>query len=184
MHNVKSFLRADFARREDGSVAIETVIILPVLFWAFLSMFSIFDAYRMYAKNQKAAYTVGDMVTRETQPIDAAYVDGAHDLFDYLTRPGQNSSIRISQVYYDKQAVKFKTDWSVTRGTPTALTNDDIGSWNTRLPKVLDGERLVVVETWSDFDPVFATGLEDRVISNFVFTRPRYAPQVLYAEAS
>ena len=31
------------AAREEGSVAVETVIILPLLIWAYLAMFTIFD---------------------------------------------------------------------------------------------------------------------------------------------
>ena len=97
----KRLMRSRFAQREDGSVAIEAVIILPLLFMTFLSLFSIFDAFNQYSANQKAAYTVGDMLSRETAHVDNDYLDGTHQLFDYLTRSPQESALRISLLKYN-----------------------------------------------------------------------------------
>ena len=177
---MNTLLRAEFLRREDGSVAIETVILLPMLFWAYLSMFSIFDAFRQYSINQKAAFTISDMISRETLPIDNAYLDGAQDLLDYMTRSRGDVSLRVSVVTFDANRDIYKRDWSQTRGTAQPLTNNDVRDWHGKLPVLAHNDRLVLVETWTDYDPPFNTGLEDRVIRNFVFTRPRYAPRVLW----
>jgi len=181
-HHLKSFLCANFTRREDGTVAIETVIILPMMFWAFLSMFSIFDAFRQYSINQKAAYTIGDMISRETLPINNAYLDGAQDLFDYLTRSREGSAIRVSSLKWDNDNRIFMRDWSKARGWVSPLSNSNVSGWIDRLPIMRHNERIVVVETWSKYDPPFNTGLEDREIRNFTFTRPRYAPSVLWTD--
>ena len=45
-----------------------------------------------------------------------------------------------------------------------------------------DNERITLVETWRDFEPLFKTGLERREIRNFVFTRPRYAPRTIWSD--
>lgn len=183
-HCLKSFLRADFARNEDGSIAVETVIILPMMFWAFLSMFSIFDAFRQYSINQKAAYTIGDMISRETVPIDNAYLNGAQDLFDYLTRSRHESALRVSLLKWDAVNEIFTREWSQSRGWVIPLSDSNVTGWIDRLPIMRDNEFIVVVETWSKYDPPFNTGLEDREIRNFVFTRPRYAPRVLWTDAT
>lgn len=179
-YHLKSFLNGDFARKEDGSVAIETVIILPMMFWAYLSMFSIFDAFRQYSITQKASYTVGDMISRETVPLDNAYLDGAQDLFDYLTRSRTASSIRVSSLKWNNNRQKFQRDWSKARGNKQPLSNNAVRGWADRLPMMRHNERVIVVETWLQYDPPFNTGLENREIRNFVFTRPRYAPRVLW----
>ena len=79
MRALRSLL-AQFKGREDGSIAVETVIMLPLMFWAYLAMYSTFDTFRMYNLNQTAAYTVGDAISRETQAIDADYLRGMQQL--------------------------------------------------------------------------------------------------------
>lgn len=177
---LQSILRADFLRDEDGAIAIEAMIILPVLFWAYMSVFSVFDAYRQYSLHQKAAYTISDALSRETMPINGAYLDGSLALFDALTRDPQDSSIRISVVHFNDTEQKIKLDWSQTRGSMSPLIEADISDRLDMLPTLLDGERMILVETHANYDPPFRTGLEDRTIENFIFTRPRYAPQLLW----
>ena len=179
-NKLMSLLSCGFARREDGSVAIEAVIILPMMFWTFLSLFSIFDAFSQYGANQKAAYTLGDMISRETVPIDDRYLDGAQDLFDYLTRSPQESSIRVSMLRYSGSTNTFSVFWSKSRGWNPPLTTADVKKWDTRLPKMPDKEYVLVTETWAKYVPPFKTGLEKSTIQNFVFTRPRYATCVLW----
>ena len=177
---LKSVLRCNFLRREDGSVAVEAMIVMPLLFWTYLSMFSIFDAFRMYSINQKAAYTIGDAISRETVPIDGAYLEGVQDLFEYLSRSEGKSSIRVSSIYYNAAQDEYYRDWSKKRGTVAELTNADVKNWHEKLPILPNNERLVLVETWAEYDPPFNTGLEETEIRNFVFTRPRYAPRVCW----
>ncbi|SFD47696.1 hypothetical protein SAMN04488523_10193 [Sulfitobacter brevis] len=172
--------RCNFLRQEDGTIAIETMIILPMLFWTYLTMFSIFDSFETYSNNQKAAYTIGDAISRETLPIDDAYLNGTQDLFEYLTWSEGQSSIRVSSLWYDEASDSIKRDWSQSRGWVVALTDSDVVNWKNRLPVMPDGERVVVVETWSNYTPPFKTGLEKGEIHNFVFTRPRYAPRVCW----
>ena len=175
-----SALRCDFLRREDGSMAVEAMVILPLLFWTYLSLFSIFDTFRMYSINQKAAYTIGDAISRETVPIDGAYLEGVQDLFEYLSRSQDKTSIRVSSIWYDADADAYKSDWSQKLGSVSALSDVDVKNWHDKLPVLPDNERLVLVETWAQYDPLFDTGLENREIRNFVFTRPRYAPRVCW----
>jgi hypothetical protein len=179
---VKSALRLDFMRREDGSIALEATIIMPVLFWTYLSMFSIFDAFRMYSVHQKAAFTIGDALSRETVPIDNDYFDGVLDLYEYLSRSQGQTSMRISSVWYDEENDVFNTDWSQTRGSMPALTSEDTQNWHQRIPVLVDNEHVIILETWSEYNPPFRTGLEEREIRNLVFTRPRYATCVLWID--
>jgi hypothetical protein len=181
--HLRSFL-ARFARRDDGTIALEAMIILPLMFWAFLSVFSIFDSYRMYTINQKAAFTIGDAISRETAPLDDEYLTGALSLFEYLSRSQGNSSLRVTSLVYDGVQDEFSRDWSKTRGALPELTNDDVREWTTKLPVMPHNERVMLVETWSNYDPPFATGLEQRVIKNFIFTRPRFAPRVCWDQCN
>jgi len=176
-----SLSKARFARREDGSIALETAIILPVVFIVIMSLYTIFDAFRQYALHQKAAYTITDMLARETFSINDDFIDGAHALFNTLTREAQDSSIRMSVLRFDLTANRVFVDWSETRGTGAIALNDAaVATWRDRLPNMVNGERMVVVETWADYTPLFRTGLERRELANFIFSRPRYAPQIRF----
>jgi hypothetical protein len=171
-----------FKGREDGSIAVETVIMLPLMFWAYLAMYSTFDTFRMYNLNQTAAYTVGDAISRETQAIDADYLRGMQQLFEYLTRGTGQTALRVSSIWYDQANDRYHADWSQVRGTVQPLTSDDVRDWHDKLPVMPDNERVTLVETWRDFEPLFKTGLERRDIHNFVFTRPRHAPRTVWSD--
>ena len=174
------WLRTDFVRREDGTVAVEAMLVMPIMFWAYLSMFAIQDAFRMYGVHQKAAYSIGDAISRETVPIDDAYFDGTHDLFEYLAHSQGDTNMRISQLWYDADADEYKKDWSQVRGNIAALTDNEVRNWHHKLPVMPGNERVVLLETWSAYDPPFETGLTTDEIRTFVFTRPRYAPVVCF----
>lgn len=171
-----------FRSDDTGSIAIETIIILPMLFWTFLALYSFFHSYRVYAVNQKAAYTIADMVSRETDPLDAAYLNGARSLLRYMTNAQiEDVSVRVTMVYFDADDGQYHFDWSNQNGNVLPATATEVSSWQSQLPDLPDQERVIVVETFHDYDPPFATGLLDRNVVNFVFTKPRYAPQVLWS---
>lgn len=172
-----------FLRDEKGSASIETIIMVPLIFFVVLSIFTLFDAFRQYAMHQKAAYTLGDMISRETLPIDGDYMDGAHALFNTLTRDPQDSTVRVSIIRYDGVNDIMTLDWSKTRGYATELTDQIVRTWTQKLPLMVHNERVIVVETFANYAPPFKTGLEQREIANFIFARPRYAPQILWTDS-
>ncbi|MBQ0804877.1 MAG: hypothetical protein KBT65_08450 [Sulfitobacter sp.] len=58
--------------------------------------------------------------------------------------------------------------------------DNDVATWHNRLPLIPDDEYIVVTETATTFSPPFNIGLGHPTIENFVFTRARYAPRVLF----
>ncbi|APX12359.1 TadE/TadG family type IV pilus assembly protein [Tateyamaria omphalii] len=171
-----------FRDEDQGSLAIETVILIPLLFWAYLSMFAIFDSFRQHSINQKAAYTLGDIISRETTPLDNSYLNGTQEIFAYLTNNvSSDVSIRVTSVKYDANNNVYKRDWSKARGWKSPLSNNEVKELKHLLPVMPHNERVMVVETFAKYDAPFETGLRDREIDNFVFTRPRYAPRVLWS---
>lgn len=170
-----------FCKTEEGSISVELVLIIPVLFWGYLSMFSIFDAYRQHSINQKAAYTIGDVISRETAPIDQSYLNGTRGMIAYLTANDPSDvAVRVTSVTYDATNDEYKKYWSQKKGWMPKLDDAAIQALRDDLPVMPNNETVVVVETFVKYDPPFNTGLQTREIHNFVFTRPRYAPQVLW----
>lgn len=180
MMNMSRLLRR-FRDDEKGGVALEALLMLPMLFWAYLSMYSYFHAYRTHSLNIKTAYAIGDVISRQTNPLDSAYMSGLHQMASYMswTQP-DNFALRITSVVYDAANDEYQKDWSETKGPVAPLSNTEVKNLASSLPVVPDGERVIVVETFEQYDPPFNMGLSDHEIHNFVFTRPRYAPRVCY----
>jgi len=170
----------NFWRKEDGSITLETVIMVPLLVWAYLAMFTIFDNYRQYTTQQKAAYTVSDLVSRQVTPLNGDFLDGMHDLFEDLSRSQQETSVRLTIARYNLDDDAYEVVWSRTRGSSSPLETADISGWVDRLPILPDQEQIIIFETSAEFTPVFDIGLRDQTVENFVFTRPRYASQVCF----
>ena len=166
---------------QKGNVAIETVIILPVMIWGYLAMFTIFDSYRQYTVQQKAAYTISDLISRQATPLDASFIDGTYSLFQTLARTTTGvPGLRVTIAKYDLTLQEYQVVWSRTRGGMIGLQGQDIADWTNRLPVLPQDEQVIIVETTSTYDPVFDVGLSQQTINNFVFTRPRYAKQMCF----
>ena len=173
-----------FFRREDGNIALEAVIITPILFWAYMALFVIFDAYRQHSINQKAAYTIGDMVSREDRALTGAYMTGARSLFDSLARSAEPSTVRITSVWFDAANNRYVCDWSESIGAIGDATVRQVETWDTLLPVMPNFERITVVETWTRYVAPFSIGIGDHDIHNFIFTRPRRAPAITWEDNS
>ncbi|MCX7566437.1 hypothetical protein OS189_08795 [Sulfitobacter sp. F26169L] len=182
---LKSLMRARFARDEKGSASVEAALMVTAIFVVMVSVLALLDLTRLHGQHQKAAYTIADMVSRETLPIDNAYLTGTHALLNTLTRDPQESTVRVTIVRYDANNKIFKLDWSKTSGFGQPLTNHQVRNWSDRLPVMLHNERMIVVETRAMYDPPFMMGLGQlgqQTIDQFIFTRPRYSPQVLWTD--
>lgn len=165
-----------------GVVSIEMVLILPLLFWSFAAVATFFDAYRTRSLAEKAAFTISDILSRETNAVDATYITNTRVLFDALADSGDESSLRVSVISWNSGSASYEVDWSEVRGTSfQVLENTHMDELETRLPVMADSDVLILVETLNRYQPLLDVGLGDSVIDTFVFTRPRYAPQLVFA---
>lgn len=180
--NVKSLLRGRFIRDEKGAASIEAMIMIPLMFGIMMTSMSLLDLLRQHGAHQKAAFTIGDMISRETLPLDQDYLTGTHHLLNTLTRTPQDSSVRLSVVRYDSSNDIMKLDWSKTTGAFEVLTNHQVREWTERLPNMVHNERMIIVETAARWESPLNIGIGLQVIDNFVFTRPRYTPQILWQD--
>lgn len=172
-----------FARDSRGSISVEFVLVMPFLFWAFMASYVYFDGYRQSAVNLKAAYTISDLISRETAAVNDDYIDSMYSLLQLMVRSNSRVKMRISVVRYDADDDRYYVDWSKARGYTTLRTNDNVGDIRERLPVMPDAERVILVETDNTFVPLFNVGLDNIELENFVFTRPRFAPQVAWSDA-
>ncbi len=176
----KSFLK-HFRDDTKGTVAIEAVIIVPALFWAFLAMAGFFDRYKTRSSTEKAAFTISDMLSRETAAVNEAYINNAMSLFESMSKLDNVDALRISVIAYDSSDDEHSLDWSFGTGLDTGLAEADLVTLKDKLPVMVDGERLILVQSFGTYDPPVNIGMNNISMNTFVFTRPRFAPQLAWS---
>lgn len=190
MHTFKRRF-ASFLRDEDGLILVEGLIMLPLLIWALVAMFVYWDVFRTINVTQKSAYSVADLLSRQRDTIPISFADGLQNVVDFLTPGGHPVKMRITSLectspngtmVCDGSNGSFKLLFSFSPGDKvTALDQAAIQNWKaTRIPTLVHGESVFVVETEVDFKaqlPMVLAGLligvDDQTFGDFIVTRPR-----------
>ena len=173
-----------FARDTRGQASIELVIFTPLLLSLLAAGYVYFDAYRQKTVNINAAYTISDALSRETDEINPAFMDGLHEMLEFLTHSDDQVGLRVTMVRWDDTNAEYRIDWSQTRGPLYPLTTRDLNdALADNLPTLLHNERVIVVETSTTYNAIFnVPGLDEHELYNFAFTRPRFAPKLVWAD--
>ncbi len=181
-----------FARKESGTVTVESVIILPLLLFGLQAMYAYFESYRHQSLALKANYAIADYLSR-IPSYDQTMVDGLDELFEYMTRSSDESWVRVTVVEcrasaercntYDPRRIRVARlgadlVWN-SHGSNGKLRHNNT-SLRTKLahhiPLMYRGEDLIVVETSAQFRPTFAgrwTGIYRREFTHISVTSPR-----------
>jgi Flp pilus assembly protein TadG len=178
-------LLTDFRKDVNGSSVVETVISLPLLFWATAATYEFHEVHRYQSAREKATYTIADMISRERLAITSNYLDRTLTVFQDMTNDDGENQIRVSVVEYDEDTEKYEVFWSKTRGTGTLedLDNTDLNEQTERLPVLTEGQQIILVEAVSVYTPGFKVGLGDALnVETRIFTAPRLVPQVNYQQ--
>ena len=181
MISLKSFARR-FRRDQAGSMAVETMLMTPILVWFFIATLQYFDGYRSELIANKAALTIADMYSRETGYIDPNYLNGTQKLLRQLTLTEDNPSFRVTSFFWHERQKRYKVRWSRRRGDLGVLRTSDLAAIANRLPILSDQERALLIETKTAFTPKYGngfgimegTGLTKMDFRTFVITSPRF----------
>ena len=164
---------------EAGSFSVEAVLMFPLLIWAYIGMYVFFEGLRENNINLKAAYTVGDLLSRETDLVDMTYLNGMNSVFGWLTRSNQPVSMRVTVIRFDATSNKHILVGS--RGVAGRIDHDQLtvdDFVTPQVPILADADTAIVVETWATFDPILDIGLTQREVYNMVITPPRFTEQL------
>lgn len=176
-----------FGREEAGALSVETVVIFPILLWALGATFVFWDAYKTRNINLKATYTIADMISREVDAITPEYIDGMNNVFEFLTNGESEHALRVTVVKMgladDGTTPQYKLAWSHSTDAEMPPL-DDIQTIVPKLPQLAIGDQLIVVESKLYWEPVFRIGLDARHLNQFVFSSPRFVPQVKFDDGS
>jgi Flp pilus assembly protein TadG len=166
-----------FARDTEGQLSIEAAMMIPLIVWVYVTTFTYFETFRADSTNVKAAYAVGDMLSRQTDPVNQTYIDGMRDVFRYMTLARETPWLRVSVVGFDGQTNAFFLQWSNASSGHVPAT---LAELEPNIPAMTPGDSVIVVETFMPYTPEFNIGLDPFTFRNVVVTRPRFAPQLLW----
>jgi Flp pilus assembly pilin Flp len=169
-----------FFTAESGSATVEFVLVIPLLAWCFIGTFTFFAAYRAQAINVKAAYTIGDQLSRETEFITPAYIAALGELHDFLVQTDNATRLRVTAFEYEEDDDTYRVIWSQGVGQAGRLTDSAITDVRGNLPVMADEEVAILTETWLDFRPADFVGMPDSTFSEVIVTRPRFANQLCW----
>lgn len=180
LHPVKTWLRS-FRKDERGSVTVEAAITLPLLFWAIAASYEFFEVHRYNSSRDKATYTIADMISRELQAVTPTYLTNAKTVFDTIANDNGKNSVRVTIIKYDSDEDEYSVKWSQVRGTTglSPMETSEVRTAHAKLPKMNDGEELIIIDSSSLYSPIFNVGLNSNLtVATRVMTSPRFAPQI------
>ena len=167
-----------FGRDRVGSMVVESVMILPLMIWAFAGTFTIFEAFRIETLNTRTSYTIGDALSRETNEVTPAYIEGLNDVFQAMTQADADTILRVTVVEWDEETQKFILKWSYSTAGKNPITNETLMSIQPHIPSSADAETSIIVETWMQFNPLFIDIIDPIQFAHINITRPRFAAQL------
>ncbi|MEL6549771.1 MAG: hypothetical protein AAFQ54_05925 [Pseudomonadota bacterium] len=167
-----------------GNVSIEAIILVPMLFWAYMMIYGVFDAYRKQTDGLRVSYAVADAISREENAIDQQYLDSMITLADYMTNSPSPVTQRVTIVCYSAENTEYHVAWSKTSGGYVEElpphTNATLNQSDHRLPEIVVGDQVILVETFVHYAPLLNLSITQKMFDYWTFTRPRFTNQVKY----
>jgi len=179
LNRIRAALKG-FNRKEDGSQMVEAVLIIPIIMFLIMLSYTFFTAFDAKSRASKATDAVADYISRQTNAVDQAYVDGLGDLFEFLTHTNQ-AGLRVSALVNASQpdgSTALALQWSAAHGNFARLT--DVSEVSDRVPLLSIGEQIIIVETNRPWYPLFDVGIGNVNFHNILPMKPRFSTQVVF----
>ena len=175
-----------FARSEHGGMSVEAVIVAPMLIWAVAVTFVAWDGFKTMNLSARAAYTVADALSRETDAVDANYLTAMLETYGYLVGGDRPSALRVTVVQMfedpDTKAKELQFVWSEGVGGIEGYTNVD--PIRNRVPIMAPGDQMIIVEAELTWSPDFRVGVGDVRLNEVALSRPRFSGQLVWQDTA
>lgn len=161
-----------FARQEKGSSLVEFALLVPVLMIVLLGSVTAFDLYRNAQNVEKATFTIGDMLSRQTV-VTNSVLDGLLSLMQHTVPSAADGGLRVSSVA--KKNGVFVVNWSkrVGQNVPTTALPGSI------IPDIAEGDTVLLTESFVPHQAMVASfGIGDIVFQGKAAHRPRFVTAI------
>lgn len=161
-----------FQRSESGATIIEFALLAPVLLSVLLGSVTAFDLFRNAQSVEKATFTIGDMLSRQTS-VSASTLNDMLNLMLNVVPSAHDGGLRISSVGRQNGAFVVLSSRRVGTNVPTTPIPANI------LPDIAEGDTVLVTESFVPHEAMFAGfGLTDITFKANAVHRPRFVTAI------
>lgn len=165
-------------RDKRGAVAIEFALVTPLLLVILLGAVTMFDLYRAAQNADKATFTIGDIISRQTV-MKTATMTSMHNLLTHSVGGSQQSAIRVSSIA--KTSGSLVLQWSKTAGQSAAINGAPIPY--RIVPNIAEGDSVVLTETFVPRRAIFAGfGISAFNARTEAAHRPRFVSSIVWQD--
>lgn len=173
---------------ETGSLSVETLLMAPLLGFLMVGMFVYFQIFRQDSLLAKSSYTVTDVMSREVDAVNQAYIDNMFSLLQSVSNVQSVITMRVGLVKYDLANDAMVLRWqAVPTGSPVnAFTQAEIDAMRSKIPDMDDQDSVIIVETNMPYTPPFLGGsmfvgqVPDIRYHNVIIMRSRFISELCY----
>ena len=112
-------LLAHWRRDDRGASAVEFALLAPLLLMVLIGTVTLFDMFRNAQNVEKATFTVGDILSRQTTVTQTQLTERL-TLLRHMVGTAEDGSLRVSSI--SKAGGTLKLDWSKVVGNAAILT--------------------------------------------------------------
>jgi Flp pilus assembly pilin Flp len=145
---------------ERGALSVETVLMVPLLTFLMIAMFVYYQVFHQDSLLAKSSYTITDIMSREVDPVNQAYIDNMQRLLQTVSNVQSTISFRVALVRFDAADDDMDLLWAArpTGGTIPNYTQGTIDSMRSQIPDMADTDTVLIVETSMPYVPPFLGG--------------------------
>ncbi len=167
-----------------GTVTVEFVLAIPFIFWTFMACICLFR--RLPAKRDQSEGRLYDQ--RPDFARDQRDQRRLHRQHGEPVRPDDTHALGQRHADHRRSAGTRRTPLlrrlvGQSGFSDRADQRNIVRSGRPPAEPCPTTERVILVETNNQFEPLFKIGLNDLVLENFVFTRPRFVDQIKWLDA-
>lgn len=167
---------AGFGRNERGASAVEFALLAPVLLVLLLGTVTVFHLFRNAQNLEKATYTVGDILSRQTVVTPAVLTDML-SLVGHTVPIGGAGALRVSSI--SKVGGALVVDWTKTAGASASVGTSEIPM--NVVPDIADGDSVLVTESFVPYTALISGfGLDAITFHYHAVQRPRFVGSIVF----
>ena len=171
-----SWLLHRLGRDERGASAIEFALLAPVLLMVLIGTTTVFDIFRNAQNVEKATFTVGDILSRQTSISDTS-LNALMSIMRHTVPTAEDGALRVTSL--TRKGSKLEQDWSKIVGNSTSVGSAPIPK--DILPQIANGDSVILTESFVPHSAMFAAfGLDVVVFKGRAVHRPRFVGTIAY----
>ena len=165
-----------FGRDERGASAIEFALLAPVLLMVLVGTVTMFDLFRTAQSVEKATFTIGDILSRQTALSDAELSERM-SMLRHTVASADDGGLRVSS--FTRKGGKLEQDWSEVVGNAASVGSAPIPE--DILPQIANGDSVILTESFVPHAAMVAAfGLDVVVFTGRAVHRPRFVGTIAY----